>query len=400
MGTSDTLKGGQNLPDNKLDDSGNHEASKQDGKDLGTLPHPQKVMKGWLPEVNHILDNAHRSLRPLESVFLVSVVLCCTILCLYVTHSHLQLRDNMKLLQEEVSRKESVTYKWRRKVEDGRQDQADILEQLKLTLLTQEALLGDLKSLVDNHDLILSNSQSIVRTKRNAFSDCTCMGLPGPPGPLGMPGKNGNPGYPGPEGPVGPRGLKGEQGTPGYKFLPKRGNRRGPRRTALTKIANEYGYAEVIAIKGDPGNPGPPGPQGLPGLMGTPGFDGAPGTSGKKGDVGPRGMKGEKGKQGLPGLDGSPANRMQADASMRSFTFDAVPGLPGPPGKPGEKGDKGDVGPISFYDPKSNAKMIIGPPGSKGESGPVGPRGKRGKRGKAGKASREGRPGKYCVLSC
>ena len=138
METSDTLKGGQNHPDNKLGDSINHEASKQDEKDQGTLPHPKQVMKGWLPEVNKILDNAHWSLRPLESVFLVSVVLCCIVLCLYVTHSHLQLRDKMKLLQDEVSRNDLVTFKWRRKVDDGRQDHTDILEQLKLTLLTQE----------------------------------------------------------------------------------------------------------------------------------------------------------------------------------------------------------------------------------------------------------------------
>ena len=40
-------------------------------------------------------------------------------------------------------------------------------------------------------------------------------------------------------------------------------NRRGARQTALTKIANQYGYAEVIAIKGDPGPPGPPDPSRL-----------------------------------------------------------------------------------------------------------------------------------------
>ena len=59
--------------------------------------------------------------------------------------------------------------------------------------------------------------------------------------------------------------------------------------------------------------------------------------------------------------------------------------------KPGEKGEKGAVGPISFYDPKSNAKMIVDPSGPKGDTGENGPRGKRGR---AGKASREGGPGK------
>ena len=293
-------------------------------------------------------------------------------------------------MQEEVSNTELVTYKWSRKIDGGDQDVLHILKQVKFKLMAHELSLSDLRKLSDS---LTNTGKSILRTKRQSFNDCTCMGLPGPPGPLGMPGKSGNQGNPGLPGPIGPAGPKGEQGTPGYKFLPKRGNRRGPRRTALTKIANEYGYAEVIAIKGDPGNPGPPGPQGLPGLMGPPGFDGSPGLNGKKGDVDARGAPGEKRQQGLPGLDGSPANRMQADASIRSFTFDAVPGLPGPPGKPGEKGEKGDIGPISFYDPKSNAKMIIGPAGPKGNAGNDGPRGKRGKRGRPGKASREGRPG-------
>ena len=89
---------------------------------------------------------------------------------------------------------------------------------------------------------------SLTRAKRAALpSDCTCMGLPGPPGQLGAPGKPGGVGRPGP---VGPPGPTGPQGQPGYKFMPNRGGgggggRRGPRRTALTRIANQYGYAEV-----------------------------------------------------------------------------------------------------------------------------------------------------------
>ena len=66
--------------------------------------------------VNRLLDSTYYRLRPLETLFLVSVVLCCTLLCLYVTYSHLQLRDEVRLLQEELSNKDFVSYKWRRKV--------------------------------------------------------------------------------------------------------------------------------------------------------------------------------------------------------------------------------------------------------------------------------------------
>ena len=354
----------------------------------------KKVVSKYRLAVTKLLDTVYHRLRPLESVFLVSVVLCCTVLCLYVTFSHLELRREVQVLQQQLGSEDIVSFKWRRKMEESVQDHADILQQIKLSLEHHEKLINTL-----NTDE--AHESQVSRSKRNVFrGDCSCMGLPGPPGPLGMPGRDGSPGNSGPIGPSGPVGQKGEQGEPGYRFMPNRGKSRNPRRTALTKLANDYGYAEVIAIKGDPGAPGPPGPQGRPGLMGTPGFDGAPGLpgpAGPKGGLGARGRTGEKGERGLPGLDGSPAHRMQADAGVsRSFTFDAVPGMPGPPGPPGkqgEKGERGDVGPISFYDPKSNAKMIVGPPGGKGEPGDRGPRGGRGKRGRSGRAAREGRPG-------
>lgn len=385
MGTSDTVRG-KVTPDTM---------SENDAAGKKTADAKKVVMK-YSSSVNRLLDTAYHRLRPLESLFLVSVVLCCTVLCLYVTYSHLQLRDQVKLLQEELGSEDFVSFKWRRKVDDALQDHQDILQQLKLSLESYERMINN------NHKGDeLEDDLVVTRSKRNVYrSDCSCIGLPGPPGPLGMPGRDGSPGSTGPIGPSGPVGQKGEQGEPGYRFMPNRGKARNPRRTALTKLANDYGYAEVIAIKGDAGPPGPPGPQGRPGLMGTPGFDGAPGLpgpAGPRGEVGPRGHNGEKGQRGLPGLDGSPANRMQADAGVsRSFTFDAMPGMPGPPGppgKPGEKGDKGDVGPISFYDPKSNAKMVVGPPGEKGQPGDQGPRGGRGKRGRSGRAAREGRPG-------
>ena len=365
----------------------------------------EKVMGATKQTVTRLLDSTYHRLRPLETLFLVSVVLACTVLCLYVTHSHLQLRDEVRLLQEQLNREEFVSYKWKRKVDDTLQDHQDILQQVKLSLETRDQIIADLQAEAESGDIVASSLTSLPRSKRDIYrSDCTCIGLPGPPGPLGMPGRDGSPGSIGPIGPSGPVGQKGVQGDPGFRFMPNRGKSkaRNPRRTALTKLANDYGYAEVIAIKGDAGPPGPPGPQGMSGLMGTPGFDGAPGlpgSKGQRGEVGPRGHQGEKGQRGLPGLDGSPANRMQADASMsRSFTFDALPGMPGPPGppgKPGEKGDRGETGPISFYDPKSNAKMIVGPPGSKGEPGEEGARGKRGKRGRGGRAANEGRPGEY-----
>lgn len=49
-----------------------------------------------LHQVDRLLDSAHRTLRPLETLFLVGVVLCCTVLCLYVTHSHLQVRPSQQ----------------------------------------------------------------------------------------------------------------------------------------------------------------------------------------------------------------------------------------------------------------------------------------------------------------
>ena len=390
MGTSDTNSQTQNQDNSNQGEKVKHNVS-------------EKVMGATKQTVTRLLDNTYHRLRPLETLFLVSVVLCCTVLCLYVTHSHLQLRDQVKLLQEELSKEDFVSYKWRRKVDDTLQDHQDILQQVKLSLEAHERVITDMHAEAESDNMAASSLTSLTRSKRDIYrSDCTCIGLPGPPGALGMPGRDGSPGSMGPIGPSGPVGQKGDQGDHGYRFMPNRGKSkaRNPRRTALTKLANDYGYAEVIAVKGDPGPPGPPGPQGMSGLMGTPGFDGAPGlpgSKGQRGEMGPRGLHGEKGQRGLPGLDGSPANRMQADASMsRSFTFDALPGMPGPPGpagKPGEKGDRGETGPISFYDPKSNAKMIVGPPGNKGEPGDEGARGKRGKRGRGGRAAREGRPG-------
>ena len=332
-----------------------------------------KTSKGWRPEMEILVDRAHRQLRPLESLFIVCVVLACTTLCVYVTHKHLQLVDRVGVLEA----REEESMRWRSSVGEELQNWADAVDQMKLSLLRQQEEVAEVRQMLSPVEVIGSSA----RHKRAA--DCSCMGMPGPPGPLGMPGKKG---VPGPLGPSGPRGDKGDQGEPGYRFMPQRNSRRGPRRTALTKIANKYGYAEVIAIKGEAGTQGPPGPQGLPGPMGMPGFDGSPGPKGPKGDSG-RAVKGDR---GLPGLDGAPAHQMQSDASHRSFTFDAMPGPPGPPGKPGDKGEPGSV---TMLDKNTAVQTVVGPPGPKGDSGPEGPPGNRGRRGKPGKASRQGKPG-------
>ena len=355
----------------------------------------------WGLSLTPILDSAHKRLRPLETLFLVSAVVCCTLLCVYVTHKHLELQATVLDLQEDVH--------------SSSPRHQDAIHSLQSTLRRHEAEIQELTRL-----LLLRDQQqqqdgppppegpAVFKQKRDVsgYGSCDCIGLPGPAGPMGLPGVDGYPGRSGDIGPVGPvgrsgpKGDKGTQGDPGYRFLPERVNRRGARRTALTRIANQYGYAEVIALKGDPGNPGPPGPQGQAGPMGVPGFDGPVGPQGKKGDRGEHGPAGLKGKQGLPGLDGSPANRMQSDAAMRSFTFDGLSGPPGPPGKPGEKGTKGDQGPLSLYDPMKNARMIVGPAGEKGGKGDAGNRGKRGKRGRSGKASGVGRPGSVNFKNC
>ena len=117
MGTSDT-----NTQSGNQDKSHKHQDSQVSNKNEKVK---HLVMKGS-EEVNKVLDRTYHRLRPLETLFLVSVVLCCTVLCLYVTYSHLQLRDQVKQLQEELSKDDFVSYKWRRKVEDTLQDHQDI----------------------------------------------------------------------------------------------------------------------------------------------------------------------------------------------------------------------------------------------------------------------------------
>jgi hypothetical protein len=378
----------------KQDSSSPSGATRGAADDRLSPPPDNKVV--WRRQVQQVVDSAHRSLRPLESLFTVGLVLSCTVLCLYVTHKHLALQAGFDQLTERLAAESRQTAAWRQQAAAEARDQLVMVHQLQAEMSLHMALISRRRESSEVEDATAVGDKQKRDVSR--YDSCNCIGLPGPPGPAGKPGNDGYPGFPGDLGPVGPpgkpgpKGERGEQGAPGYRFLPDRVNRRGAqqqqhRRTALTKMANDYGYAEVIAIKGEPGQPGPPGPQGLAGPMGVPGFDGTPGEKGE------RGPPGEKGKQGLPGLDGSPANRMQNDAAVRSFTFDGIAGPPGPPGKPGEKGEKGDLGPVSLYDPKMDARIVQGPPGEKGVPGSEGPAGPRGKRGKNGKAARIGKPG-------
>ena len=70
-----------------------------------------------------LVDSAHHRLRPFESLFLVIVVLCCTALCLYVTHKHLQLVERVGELErreeEEVVWRSSLGKEARRQEEKG-----------------------------------------------------------------------------------------------------------------------------------------------------------------------------------------------------------------------------------------------------------------------------------------
>ena len=75
-------------------------------------------------------------------------------------------------------------------------------------------------------------------------------------------------GYPGFPGSVGPEGPKGEPGDLVDEDGSRRTSARSRRRSTYTKLAGGYGYAEVIALKGEPGQSGPPG---LPGPPGPPG---------------------------------------------------------------------------------------------------------------------------------
>ena len=63
------------------------------------VTHRAKYIRKSLMGINNLLDSAYARLRPLETIFVVGVVLCCTTLCLYVTHKHLELQNIVKTLE-------------------------------------------------------------------------------------------------------------------------------------------------------------------------------------------------------------------------------------------------------------------------------------------------------------
>eukprot|EP00093_Oithona_nana_P000367 00367.XXX_2339_1734_1 [CDS] Oithona nana genome sequencing. len=101
------------------------------------------------------------------------------------------------------------------------------------------------------------HQNNVPRQKRSIQTDktdeeCSCTGLPGLPGPPGPPGTDGYPGFPGPAGLEGPKGPIGPPGPKGESGEIKATVRRSRRRSTYTKLAGGYGYAEVIALKGEP----------------------------------------------------------------------------------------------------------------------------------------------------
>ncbi len=63
------------------------------------VTHRAKYVRKSLMGINNLLDSAYARLRPLETIFVVGVVLCCTTLCVYVTHKHLELQNIVKTFE-------------------------------------------------------------------------------------------------------------------------------------------------------------------------------------------------------------------------------------------------------------------------------------------------------------
>ena len=94
METESSKKSGKKLPPtNSTSDLYKKEQSDK------YVNHKVKYMRKSLMGINNLLDSAYARLRPLETIFLVGVVLCCTTLCLYVTHKHLELQNIVKDLE-------------------------------------------------------------------------------------------------------------------------------------------------------------------------------------------------------------------------------------------------------------------------------------------------------------
>ena len=112
-------------------------------------PHPVKSIRGSLLGINNLLDSAYSRLRPLETIFIVGVVLCCTTLCLYVTHKHLELQSRVIHLETQVLDTEQLYLQksWqsdRKNIEVTQHDRHD----LELTLKEELQVLKQVRSTV------------------------------------------------------------------------------------------------------------------------------------------------------------------------------------------------------------------------------------------------------------
>ena len=87
METADSVRGEENQAGNEAAISSNHEASAQKELEAKTLSDHKNMMKWWLLRVNQILDSAYRTCKPLESDFLVSIVLTCALYSFMTLHS-------------------------------------------------------------------------------------------------------------------------------------------------------------------------------------------------------------------------------------------------------------------------------------------------------------------------
>lgn len=164
------------------------------------------------------------------------------------------------------------------------------------------------------------------------------------------------------QGPLGIEGPKGERGDLSHLGYDVFSASKGLKRSVTTLRGSSLGYAEIVAVKGEPGQPGPPGP---PGPFGP---SGEPGSEGKRGPAGEKGDRGDAGPLGAPGPKGDKGDRgVVTTVNSEDFPNGIIEGPPGPPGPPGEPGRNGEPG-------------VAGPVGPPGPPGNKGPRGKRGKK--------------------
>ena len=262
--------------------------------------------------INGRLDLAHQRMRGSETVLVTLLCLCCTLLCVFVTHRrvnkshwpHIFSRRFWCKIETDFYVLEITTvYVFTHTIlKFIHMNSVFIFIYKKLAnvallfyrhLILEEQVRGiqlTLNKLQPAHSTAEENP--VQRNRRSAYYSteeaeeeksapeevrlydhvsparpgCSCVGLPGLPGP------------PGPKGD--PADSSGEK---------RQHQRRYPRRSnaAVTRLEGGFQYAEVIAMKGEQGAPGPPGPvgpMGLPGLKGVRGYPGLDGVAGQKGE--------------------------------------------------------------------------------------------------------------------